>query len=308
MQRAEQFLATGYKHFLLVAETGSVRAAARQSNIAASAISRQIALLEDQLGLMLFDRSGRRLQLSPAGETLFKGLKAARAGHEQTLDDLSGLRGLARGQVRVATVESLSVSVLPSVLEAFSISHPGLQVSVTVAASDTVTELVRDHSADIGFTFNPTMLEGLDIALVRDMPLGAVMAPGHALAQAKSLSLATCMDHAVAWPARGMSLRSILDPVALARQPDFKPRFECNSLRLMASLAKRGQCIAFQTEIGIEQDVAAGSLVFIPLSDRMLAADRLMVVRRPGQTGRPATDRFLELARQFLPNGRSVRK
>lgn len=308
MQRADSFLATGYRHFLAVAETGSVRAASRQINVAASAISRQIVLLEAQLGIALFDRSGRNLELSPAGEALLRGLRATSREHEETLDYLSALRGLKRGRVRVATVESISVSILPDVLEDFAKAYPGLQVSVTVAGSDTVTELVRDHTADIGFTFNPTALEGLEVELTRDMPLGAIMSPSHPLAKAKKLSLIECLAHPIAWPSRGLSLRTILDRKSPRLKGRLDPAFECNSLRLMASLARRGSCVAFQTPIGIEQELASGTLVFIPLADRGLPIDRLMVVRRAGQVGRLATDTFLALAKRFLPNEAIVQK
>lgn len=300
MRRGDTHLATGYRHFLAVAETGSLRAAARQINVAASAISRQVALLEAHLGLPLFDRGGRTLTLSPAGETLLAGLRASARGHEETLDHLSALRGLQRGAVRVATVESLSVTMIPNLLDAFAKAYPGVTVTVAVAGSDAVTELVRDHTADIGFTFNATSLSGLEVGLARDMPVGAVMAPGHPLAKAKKLSLAECLDHPVAFPSRGLSLRSILDRAAPGGAA---PRFECNSLRLMASLAKRGLCIAFQTPTGIEQELAEKRLVFVPLTGERLLPDRLMVVRRSGRTGRLAADAFLALTKTMLPKG-----
>ena len=298
MKAAESFIAIAYRYFVAVAELGSVRAAARQLNVAASAISRQLILLEAQLGIALFDRSGRNLELSQAGDVLLRGLRAAAQGHEETRDQLSALRGLKRGRVRVATVESVSVSVLPDLLLEFARAYPGIQVTVTVAGSDAVTELVRDHHADIGFTFNPTALEGLQVELTRDLRLGAVMAPGHALAKAAKLTISECLAWPCAWPSRGLSLRAILDRVTLgfAKQP--QPTFECNSLRLMASLARRGSCIAFQTPIGIEQEIAAGTLVFVPLQDRRLPPDRLMIVRRAGQSGRLASDAFLALATQ----------
>ena len=89
---------------------------------------------------------------------------------------------------------------------------------------------------------------------------------------------------------------------------DLQPAFECNSLRLMASLAARGSCIAFQPPIGVEHDIADGRLVWIPLTDKRLAVDRLVVVRRQGQQGRIATDAFLEIAGGHLPAARIVRK
>ena len=306
MKAQSSFIAIGYRHFLAVAETGSVRAASRKLNVAASAISRQIILLEDQLGIALFDRSGRALALLPAGDVLLRGLRSATHGHEETLDNLSALRGLKRGRVRIATVESISVSVLPGVLLEFADKFPGIQASVSVAGSDAVTELVRDHQADVGFTFNPTSLERLEAVAAHDMRIGAIVSPSHPLAKSKRLMLADCLAYPVAWPSRGLSLRAVLNRLPVTR--DLQPAFECNSLRLMATLARSGSCVAFQTPIGIESDIAAGSLVWIVLADKRLPADRLMLVRRLGEKGRLATEAFIEIARRYVPASKPVRK
>lgn len=306
MKPQPSFIATGYRYFLVVAETGSVRAAARSLNVAASAISRQLGLLESQLGIALFDRSGRSLDLSPAGNVLLRGLRGLSQATEETLDHLGALKGLTRGIVQIATVESISVSVLPGILLDFANTYPGIQVSVTVAGSDAVTERVREHQADLGFTFNPASLEGLDATISRDMHLGAIMSPGHALARSKRLTFADCLACPIAWPSLGLSLRAALDRLPAAR--DLRPAFECNSLRLMATLARQGNCIAFQTLIGIEQDLAAGSLVWIPLADKRLPVDRLMLVRRKGQQGRIAADAFADIAQRHLAAIRTVRK
>ncbi len=300
MAKAETALiAIAYRYFMAVAETGSVRAASRNLNVAASAISRQLIQLEEALGLALFDRTGRGLSLAPAGVILLRGLRQAAQGHENTLDELGALKGLKRGLLRVATVESISVSILPDMLLEFARAYPGIEVTVTVTGSDAVTAIVRDHQADIGFTFNPTSLERLEAVTTRDLQLGAIMAPNHPLGRQPRLSLSDCLNHPVAWPSRGLSLRTILDSVPAARK--VRPAFECNSLRLMASLARRGSCIAFQTPIGIEQELAAGTLVWIPLTGKRLPLDRLNLVCRAGAAARPALDAFLTVAQKHLP-------
>ena len=70
-------------------------------------------------------------------------------GWRPRLDELSALRKLTRGLLRIATVESVSASVLPDMLEHFMRSYPGIQVSVTVAGSEAVTQLVREHQAEL---------------------------------------------------------------------------------------------------------------------------------------------------------------
>ena len=299
MAKAETALiAIGYRYFMAVAEAGSVRAASRKLNVAASAISRQLIQLEGHLGVSLFDRAGRGLVLSAAGAIVLRSLRAAALGHEATLDELGALKGLKRGLLRIATVESVSVTILPDMLLDFAQAYPGIEVAVTVAGSESVTSLVRDLQADLGFTFNPVSLEGLEAVATRDLHLGAIMAVDHPLAKMPRLSLADCLSYPLAWPSQGLSLRSILDNAPAARK--VRPAFECNSLRLMASLARRGSCIAFQTPIGIERELANGELVWIALTDKRLPLDRLKVVCRQGIGARPALDAFLGIAKRRL--------
>jgi DNA-binding transcriptional LysR family regulator len=306
--RPESFLTTGYRYFVAVAEAGSVRGAAETLNVAASAVSRQVILLERQLNVALFERRGRGLKLSAAGEILLNGLKSTVQGHEVTLDHLDALRGLKRGRIRIATVESISVSALPDLLAQFATDHPGVEVAVTVAGSDAVTDLVRSHDADIGFTFNPATVEGLDVRLVQEMEIGAVMRRDHPLARERKLLFAHCLDYPVAWPARGLSLRAILDEMQASAKISPPHAFECNSLRLMAALARRGRCIAFQTRIGIEQEIADGNLVFVPLANRRIPPDRLTIVHRPGSGAGPAAGVFLNLAVRHFSGKSAVRK
>ena len=143
---------------------------------------------------------------------MLRGLQAVSQTHEGTLDMLAGLKGITRGRVSIAVVESLSMSFLPDLLIAFSRKFPGVQAAITVAGSDAVTELVRERKADVGLTFNPSALEGLAVEFERGIPLGATMAPSHPLAASKSLTLAQCMAYPIAWPARELSIRAYSGP------------------------------------------------------------------------------------------------
>jgi DNA-binding transcriptional LysR family regulator len=297
---ADSALSLAYRYFAAVAEAGSVRGAARHLNVAASAISRQLILLEQMLGTELFERQGRSLRLSAAGDILLKGLRASERQHESTLAEIAALKGLKRGRVRVATVESVTQKILPDIVSNFSRAYPGLQLSITVAGSDAVTAMVRDTHADAGFTFNPTSYEGIAVEYERTLEVGAIMTPAHPLARRHSLTLADCLEHALAWPAHGLSLRAILDRGLGRRRAGPHYLVECNSLRLMALLAREGRCIAFQTRIGIEDDLKAKRLVFIPLSDRTLPADRLVIVRRPTLTENSAAAVFCGEARRHI--------
>ena len=279
MRHEAGVLSNAFRYFLAVAESGSIRAAARELNIVSSAVNRQILLLEDQLGIRLFDRVGRGLRLSEAGQVLVRHLRATLVHVDEALSELDALRGLRRGAVRIATVESVSVDRLPRLLSAFWALYPGIETAITVAGSEAVERMVETGEADIGFTFNPRD-DDIFVAVFAEIHrISALMAPTHPLAARPALTIADLAGEPLALPARGLSLREALDPALARNARALTARVESDSLRLMSTLAREGTVIAFHTPVGIERELAAGTLVLKDLTDPDIAIDRMVVIR-----------------------------
>lgn len=285
-------LSIAFRYFAAVAAAGSVRAAARDLNIASSAVNRQVLMLEEALGLPLFERTGRAMVLTDAGRLMLAACRETLQSYEGVLAAVDALKGLRRGTIRLAGVESVSLHLLPQLIAGFLERWPGIETMLTVAGSDAVAGLVRGREADLGFTFNPQSLEGLEVSWSRPLPIGAVMAPDHPLAGRRRLEVAECLDHPFALPARGLSLRAALERVMGRMRQRPRPAVEANSLRVMAALALAGRCIAFQPRIGIEQHLEAKSLVFVPLADENLPADEMVLVRPAGGAPSAAAEAF----------------
>lgn len=206
-------------------------------------------------------------------------------------------------------MESISVTLLPDFLASFASQYPGIELAVTVAGSQAVAGLVRAGEVDIGFTFNPGSLEGLLTVYERDLPIAALVSPSHPLAKRRRVSLTDCLRYPIALPSAGLSLRAILDTALTRMSPPPRATFEANSLRFMSALARRGRCIAFQTTMGIEQELAAKTLVLVSLSDPLLPVDRFTIVR---PLGRKPTLASAALLKQMIgsletPTGRKTR-
>ena len=283
MRIENAILSTAFRYFAAVAEAGSIRAAARELNIASSAINRQILLLEEALGMTVFERTGRSLRLNEAGRLLLDRVSATSRDYEDTLAAIEALKGLRSGLVRVATVESVSVNLLPRVLAGFNEAYPGISVELSVTGSDAVTAQVLAREADVGFTFNPASLDGLEIAFEKPLQIGAIVSADHPLAAKRRTTLSDCLSYPYAWPARGLSLRAALDVCRQGMHQAAPPVLQANSLRVMAAMAQSGCCVAFQTKIGIEQHLTTGVLRFLPLTDKSLPKDHLMLVRQAGR-------------------------
>ncbi|TBW37186.1 LysR family transcriptional regulator [Siculibacillus lacustris] len=282
MRGDASILSTAFRYFLAVAEVGSIRAAARDLNIVSSAVNRQILLLEEQLGIRLFDRVGRGLRLSEAGTLLARRVRDTLVRYEDVIAELDTLRGLRRGRVRIATVESMAVERVPDLLAAFWGRYGGIEVALVRTTAEEVNRLVEDGRADLGFTFSTGSLDSLRVIHREIHALGVVLAADHPLADRPSLTLADLAEELLVVPARGLSLRAALEP-ALARlkRPPLL-RAECDSLRLMSALVARTRSVGFLTAVGIESERRRGEIAWVPLGDPDVLPDRLAVVVRAG--------------------------
>ncbi|MCP8937700.1 LysR family transcriptional regulator [Alsobacter sp. SYSU M60028] len=301
MQPSRALFSPAFLYFSAVADAGSIRGAARRLNVASSAMNRQILLLEEALGVSLFERRGRGLRLTGAGEMLLRHVRDTQRDFEGTLADIDLLRGVKRGRVAVASVESVAGGVLPFLVTSFAERFPGVEVGVTVTGSAAVAAMVEAGEADLGFTFNPPSVRGLSVALRRDLAVGAVVAATHPLAGREAVSLAECLEHPLALPARGLSLRDILDAglAALGRRPRILA--EANSLKFMVALARQGAAVAFMPPMGLADDMRDGSLVFLRLTDSGLPSDRFMMIAAAGRSLKLAPAAFFDHCRQELP-------
>lgn len=299
MRTDTTILSTAFRYFLAVADAGSIRAAARELNIVSSAVNRQVLLLEDNLGIRLFDRVGRGLRLSEAGTLLARQVRETLDRYDDTVVELDTLRGLRRGRIRIATVESISVERLPELLADFWRRHAGIEVVLTVAGADEVTRRVDEGQADVGFTFSTHPLEGLRLVHEETHPVGALMAADHPLAGRERLAFQDLIAEPLVLPARGMSLRTALEPLLTPRRRELIVRAELNSLRLMSALVRRSQSVGFLTNVGFERELRSGELVWTPLAGADRVTDRLMVVSRIGTIPSLAVAAFTDLVEEL---------
>jgi DNA-binding transcriptional LysR family regulator len=108
------------RYVLAVAQAGSIRVAANALNVAQSAISRQILNLEEDLGVILFERHARGVSLTPAGEVFLRFARETRGLAERVRSEIDALNGVRHGMVRVWSIDSVSQDVLPCAMASFA--------------------------------------------------------------------------------------------------------------------------------------------------------------------------------------------
>jgi DNA-binding transcriptional LysR family regulator len=279
-------------YFDVVCRCRSIREAARQLNVASSAVNRQVLKLEDELGVPLFDRLPGGLQLTSAGEVLARHVRLVLQDAERARSELDAMQGLRTGHVEIATVEGPTVDVLPNLLMVLRERYPRVTVGVTTLGSPAIPEAVTSGAADIGLAFALPRTAELSQLAVGHFRLGAIVAPGHPLADRRDVSFATCAEHTLILAKRELSIHHLLAPI-LARHSRLRPPIESSSVELSRQLALRGMGVAFQTRIGIETDRREGRLVHLPLSDNGAVYSDLGVYVRAGRYLPVAVDAFV---------------
>jgi len=139
-----------------VARTGSIRKAADQLNVTASAVNRRIMDLEEELGAQLFERRPRGVRLTAAGEVFVHYLREQDGGVERMKSQIEDLRGLRRGTVRIACSQALALDFLPREIAAFRARHPMVGFGVSVLDHEqAMTALAEKVRAELALYEHP---------------------------------------------------------------------------------------------------------------------------------------------------------
>jgi DNA-binding transcriptional LysR family regulator len=281
-----------------VARHGSIRKAADAMHIASSALNRRILDLEGEVGFPLFERLPRGVRATAAGE-LFLGyvrrsLKELR--HLET--QIDGLRGLARGLVRIAVAESVTTRLLPDAVASYQDRHPGITFAVTVDGPERLEALLLKDAVDLVFTHAPVRDRSIEILASVPQPLCALVAPDHPLASRESVRLHDCFAHPVAMPDETLAARRYLDAAIERSSMRGEPALVSNSVEATMIFARRRGGVCFSFNIGREADVAG--MVAIPLSDPVLAGTLLEFAARRGRVLPVAAASFAEEVRALM--------
>jgi DNA-binding transcriptional LysR family regulator len=293
MSRKPRIHSSAIHYFDMVRRCRSIREAARRLNVASSAVNRQILKLEDELGSPLFERLPGGLQLTSAGEVFARHVTVVLQDAERVNSELDAITGLRTGHVEIAAVEGLTADLLPSVLDILYMRYPRVTVGIITLGSQAVPEAIISGAADIGLAFALQRHPDLQQMSIGHFQLGAILAPDHPLASRTEVSFATCAEHRLIVAKPNLSIHHQISALRQKTALHQKPYLETGSLELARQLARRGAGIAFQTRIGIEDDLATGTLVHVPLSDHGGLYSDLGVYVRSGRHLPVAVDAFV---------------
>jgi DNA-binding transcriptional LysR family regulator len=213
------------EYFLAVVEAKSITLAAHRVHAAQPTLSHALARLEGELGERLLERKARApLRLTDAGELTAMRARQALSALTALKDDLGALRGHIGGNLRIAAIQSLSVTLLPAVLARLAKEYPGIKPSVRTLAAESIARAVASGRADVGLLAGAprASLRGLSVKTLFEEPLVALMRRQDPLSSAKRLRLSQLASRELVLVPDGTFLSDIIH--AACEQAGFAPR------------------------------------------------------------------------------------
>jgi DNA-binding transcriptional LysR family regulator len=251
-----------------VARSGSIRKAADQLNVTASAVNRRIMDLEEELGAPLFERRPRGVRLTAAGEVFVNYLRQQDGEVERMKSQIEDLKGMRRGTVRIACSQALALEFLPRQIGEFRKRHPFVAFDVQVYDHEQAMAALAAYEVDLALVFRPPFLANFQPLMTLEQRIVAVMSSEHPLAAKRTVRLRDCAAYPVALPERSIGGRQLLDEVMARGRISFQVAAESNSFELLRGLVLEANLISFQIRVGTMPSGNKLGLVARDIDDR----------------------------------------
>ena len=208
------------KYFLTVARCEHVTEAAGKLHVTQSSLSKTIQRLEDDLGVPLFDRIGRKLRLNDFGRTFLQRTEKALFELEQGKREIADLSNPDQGTLQLAVT---TASTLPGILREFRKNKPDIQFHVQMVSLENMSRLL--HRGEVDFCLSSPPIEGDDIEcqILYDDPIVVAVPMGHRYADRTSIQLTELKDEWFVGVKQGYGVRDMVDSVC--QSVGFVPKY-----------------------------------------------------------------------------------
>jgi DNA-binding transcriptional LysR family regulator len=241
------------RFFVEVVRQGGFSRAAKVVFATQPTVSKAVRQLEDELGVALLERVGRRGELTAAGKIVYRRALGLLAGGEELVAELDELRGLKRGTLQLGFPRVGSSALFAAMFASFRRRYPAIDVKLAVHDSKRLEESLRSGELDLAALVHPTP-EGFDSQEVRTDPLVVLLPRAHALAGRKAVRLESLAALPFILFEEGFALNEVILDA-------------CRSKAIAPQIAARSGQVDFIFEL-----VAAGAgIAFLP---RVLAGQR----------------------------------
>jgi DNA-binding transcriptional LysR family regulator len=287
------------KVFCDLAETESFTKAAQINSVTQSAVSQTISALERQFKSLLIERSKKNFRLTPEGEVLYDYSKRILQGYDALHSKLQELEGVISGNIRLATIYSIGLHMLPPYIKKFLKAHPTVNVHVEYRRANQVSEDVQGNVVDLGMIAYPSRDAKLEIIPLRKEPMVLICHPQHALARQESVKPKALQGLKFVGFEADIPTRKALDKVfkEFGVTVDYVMQFD--NVETVKRAVEIDCGVAVVPLATIKQEVANQTLVAVKLEEGDFTRP-IAIVYKKSRVLSPAMKKFIALLKESI--------
>ncbi len=250
------------KVFRAVATHLNFSRAAEELLLTQPAVTQQIKVLEDELGVPLFDRAGGRITLTPAGHALLPYAEKFKALSDEARSVVANVSGIPGGQLALGASQTLSQYLLPNVVAGFLRQNPRIAISVMSGNTDAVLDALAEHKTQLGLIEGPALRKDIRVEPFMEDYLVLVVPAEHEWAN-KELDPERLMEAPLLMREFGSGSRRVVENALVQaglKRKDLKTRMELDSTEGLLSAVEAGLGVAFVSRWAVRNQLTLGTL------------------------------------------------
>jgi DNA-binding transcriptional LysR family regulator len=259
--------------FRAVAEEGSFTRAAERLHVSQSAISRQLQLLEQELGTLLLHRSGKGATLTPHGERLLATANRVSRELQDAVSQIADSQKLQRGQLSLGGGMTVSLYVLPKLLKRFRSLYKNIDLRVTTGEAEQLLRLLRTRQVDIALLTLPVVAADLEVLPVLHEEMIVVTARNHPLSREPTVEARRLGRYPLVLFESGSNTRYVLDEFFRQEEVPINVVMETENVEIIKAMVASGLGITLLPYSAIAGELRSGRLDWSRVRGRRLYRD-----------------------------------
>lgn len=267
------------KTFLAVVDTGNITRAAEILYLVQPAVSRQIKLLEEDLGTPLFERQRRGMVPTEAGRKLVEYARRAILELDRARAAVVGVQNGIGGIVTLGLLPSTIDVLSGPLLSAIASKYPGIRLRLAMGYAGTLAKWLETGEVDAALLYGAAHLPHVKIKPLVEEPLWVVWPKNYKLKAGKTVSLKELAKHPVILPSTSHGIRTLMDHACAVTDIQLQIAAEANSLSVQRSLVINGHGLSILPPLAVTEDLKTKQLGGAPLSSPSIS--RTIVLATP---------------------------
>jgi DNA-binding transcriptional LysR family regulator len=276
--------------FRAVAEEGAFTRAAERLHVSQSAISRQLQLLEQELGTMLLRRTGRGVSLTAHGELLLSAANRINREIQDAVSQISDTLALQRGLLSLGGGMTVSLYILPKLLKKFRSLYRNVDLRITTGESDLLLKLLRTGQVDLALLTLPIVATDLQVQPVLKEEMVVVTSGNHPLTRVRTVDARNLRRYPFVLFESGSNTRKVLDEFLLEEQSPVNVVMETENVEIIKAMVASGLGVTLLPYSAIAGELRTGRFAWARVRGRRLYRETGWVFPRSEYLPRSVTE------------------